>query len=249
MAKPKHLTELNDVKKRLSDDLTEGKEILNRLEPLLDPQKMPSVTLYAGALRKVVQQEEALLEPIQKEIPEALKAANLLLDAMETSRQSFKTILAGLSYHYGSEAPEVLEFVSPPNAFGYGRESEGRGRAHLRVAEAFQRRIADFEQGSRLRRDLEEAIQIGQELEQARQAYLKEAGESNHVVRQAMDALAEFRKQKSLLRRALMLELPNASDTYKYIPKLNTKPQNTDTPSKNPADTETPNPSEPTPTA
>ena|GEM_PF-4069651 len=239
MSTTKHLSELYDLKKRLSTDIKEGNEILQRLEPLLSPQtQMLSTQLYAKSLQLALQQQEALLEPLQKELPEALKAANLLLDVMEESRQSFKIILAGLSYHYGNDAPELLEFVSPPNSFGYGREPESRRRAHQRAAEAFQRRQADFEKGSRLRRDLESLLHIGQRLEQSHLSYLKESSESNTVLQQALQALAEYRKQKSLLRRALMLELSDPSDAYNYIPKLNTKPSTKTNPSENPTPTE-----------
>ncbi len=234
----KHLSELNDIKKRLNTDLKEGQEILQRLEPLLASQQPTSTSLYANNLRNAIQQQEDLLEPLQKELPESLKAANFLLETMDESQQAFKVVLAGLSYHYGSDAPELLEFVSPPNSFGYGREPESRRRAHQRAAEAFQRRQADFEKGSRLRRDLEHLLQQGQHLEQAHLSYLKESSESNAVLQQALNALAEYRKQKSLLRRALMLELPNPSDVYNYIPKRNTKPSTKTNPSENPTPTE-----------
>ncbi|MCK6513082.1 hypothetical protein L6R29_24390 [Myxococcota bacterium] len=229
MSKTKHTKELNQFKQRLSDDIEEGEALLQKLQPLRDPEKMPSVALHARAIQKTVETQKGLLGPLQKELPETIKAANTLLHEMDASQLAFKTALAGLSYHYGSDAPEVLEFVSPPNSYGYGREPEKRLRAHERFQEAFQRRRPEFDKGSRLLGDLEAVLQKHKSFEAAYKAHQKEVAESDQVVALAVLAIADFRKQKSLIRRALMLELDHPSDAYQYIPK---EPRKTSSPTE-----------------
>ena len=208
------------LKAQLTSSFQDGKLILSNIRKAQDglTHTLNLIPNLAAFISKV---NHELLPALQKESAEAIAAGAKVLEAMEVSSKCMKTILNLLTYLYGKDHPRTLEFLTPSNWKGVGRNAFSRIMAHRRIDEASSRHKDDF--SGKITLDFKTAEAAGANLEQAWNKFIIQEQKASKVIKDCMTSLSDYRKLRRKIRNWLNSELDNPKDVYLYVPKQKRK--------------------------